>query len=134
MHQENRHHSQRWYLFSSFSYGFCKVFHHVNHVFYFSEFYTGWLTHWGENIASTDATQTATYLEKILSKNGSAVLYVCLQAQCFWLSKMTVTTHRITYALYSRWHMVAQTLDFIVVPTLEQMSPTTSLTLHPMIM
>ncbi|XP_075490019.1 beta-galactosidase 17 isoform X1 [Primulina tabacum] len=41
-----------------------------------AEFYTGWLTHWGENIASTDATQTATYLEKILSKNGSAVLYM----------------------------------------------------------
>lgn len=41
-----------------------------------TEFYTGWLTHWGENIASTDATRTATFLEKILSKNGSAVLYM----------------------------------------------------------
>ncbi|PIN09321.1 Beta-galactosidase [Handroanthus impetiginosus] len=41
-----------------------------------AEFYTGWLTHWGENVASTDATHTATYLEKILSKNGSAVLYM----------------------------------------------------------
>ncbi|KAL7140310.1 hypothetical protein ABFS83_09G112700 [Erythranthe nasuta] len=41
-----------------------------------TEFYTGWLTHWGENIASTDASFTATYLEKILSKNGSAVLYM----------------------------------------------------------
>ncbi|KAK6125040.1 hypothetical protein DH2020_041218 [Rehmannia glutinosa] len=40
------------------------------------EFYTGWLTHWGEYIASTDATSTASYLEKILSKNGSAVLYM----------------------------------------------------------
>lgn len=40
------------------------------------EFYTGWLTHWGEHIANTDATVTASYLERILSKNGSAVLYV----------------------------------------------------------
>ncbi|KAL0415095.1 UNVERIFIED_CONTAM: Beta-galactosidase 17 [Sesamum latifolium] len=41
-----------------------------------AEFYTGWLTHWGEKIASTDATFTATYLEKILSMNGSAILYM----------------------------------------------------------
>lgn len=41
-----------------------------------TEFYTGWLTHWGETIASTDADFTAMYLEKILSKNGSAVLYM----------------------------------------------------------
>ncbi|KAL3632007.1 hypothetical protein CASFOL_024991 [Castilleja foliolosa] len=41
-----------------------------------AEFYTGWLTHWGENIASTDATSTATNLETILSNNGSAVLYM----------------------------------------------------------
>ncbi|KAL6559969.1 hypothetical protein OROGR_005086 [Orobanche gracilis] len=41
-----------------------------------AEFYTGWLTHWGENIASMDATFTASNLEKILSKNGSAVLYM----------------------------------------------------------
>ncbi|KAL2899565.1 Beta-galactosidase 17 [Bienertia sinuspersici] len=36
-----------------------------------SEFYTGWLTHWGEKIAKTDADFTAAELEKILSKNGS---------------------------------------------------------------
>lgn len=41
-----------------------------------AEFYTGWLTHWGENIAQTDATFTAAALEKILEKNGSAVLYM----------------------------------------------------------
>lgn len=41
-----------------------------------SEFYTGWLTHWGEKIAKTDADFTASYLEKILSQNGSAVLYM----------------------------------------------------------
>ncbi|KAG8362986.1 hypothetical protein BUALT_BualtUnG0016800 [Buddleja alternifolia] len=41
-----------------------------------TEFYTGWLTHWGEKIASTGAAFTAAYLEKILSKNGSAVLYM----------------------------------------------------------
>jgi beta-galactosidase len=42
-----------------------------------SEFYTGWLTHWGEKITKTDAEFTAASLEKILSRNGSAVLYVC---------------------------------------------------------
>nr|XP_029121154.1 beta-galactosidase 8 isoform X2 [Elaeis guineensis] len=41
-----------------------------------SEFYTGWLTHWGEQIAETDANLTAAALQKILSRNGSAVLYM----------------------------------------------------------
>lgn len=48
--------------------------------FFFSlrEFYTGWLTHWGEKIARTDAGFTADSLDKILSMNGSVVLYVCV--------------------------------------------------------
>lgn len=41
-----------------------------------SEFYTGWLTHWGEKNAKTDADSTAAALEEILRKNGSAVLYM----------------------------------------------------------
>ncbi|KAF9616972.1 hypothetical protein IFM89_033042 [Coptis chinensis] len=41
-----------------------------------SEFYTGWLTHWGEKIAETDAAFTANALKSILSRNGSAVLYM----------------------------------------------------------
>ncbi|KAI5665452.1 hypothetical protein M9H77_15305 [Catharanthus roseus] len=41
-----------------------------------AEFYTGWLTHWGEKIANTDATFTADSLDKILSINGSVVLYM----------------------------------------------------------
>ncbi|KAF3328367.1 Beta-galactosidase 8 [Carex littledalei] len=41
-----------------------------------SEFYTGWLTHWGEKLATTDASSTSAALDKILSKNGSAVLYM----------------------------------------------------------
>ncbi|XP_042377271.1 beta-galactosidase 8-like isoform X2 [Zingiber officinale] len=41
-----------------------------------AEFYTGWLTHWGEKIAETDANYTAAALEKILSRNGSVVLYM----------------------------------------------------------
>uniref|UniRef100_A0A5B7BUK6 Beta-galactosidase n=1 Tax=Davidia involucrata TaxID=16924 RepID=A0A5B7BUK6_DAVIN len=41
-----------------------------------AEFYTGWLTHWGEDIAQTDADFTAVALEKILSRNGSVVLYM----------------------------------------------------------
>ncbi|EMS49254.1 Beta-galactosidase 8 [Triticum urartu] len=42
-----------------------------------AEFYTGWLTHWGESIATTDASSTAKALKSILCRNGSAVLYVC---------------------------------------------------------
>ncbi|KAJ4806944.1 Beta-galactosidase [Rhynchospora pubera] len=41
-----------------------------------SEFYTGWLTHWGEKLATTNASSTAAALENILSKDGSAVLYM----------------------------------------------------------
>ncbi|CAL4902048.1 unnamed protein product [Urochloa decumbens] len=41
-----------------------------------SEFYTGWLTHWGESIATTDATSTAKALKTILCRNASAVLYM----------------------------------------------------------
>ncbi|XP_072966508.1 beta-galactosidase 8 isoform X1 [Typha angustifolia] len=41
-----------------------------------AEFYTGWLTHWGEQIAHTDGNYTAEALRKILSRNGSAVLYM----------------------------------------------------------
>lgn len=45
--------------------------------FVFREFYTGWLTHWGEDLQHTGAGFTASALEKIFSQNGSAVLYVC---------------------------------------------------------
>lgn len=41
-----------------------------------AEFYTGWLTHWGEKIANTGADFTAAALQKILERNGSAVLYM----------------------------------------------------------
>ncbi|ONK59308.1 uncharacterized protein A4U43_C08F5110 [Asparagus officinalis] len=41
-----------------------------------AEFYTGWLTHWGEKNAETNADTTAAALQKILSRNGSAVLYM----------------------------------------------------------
>ncbi|KAM0938187.1 putative beta-galactosidase [Dioscorea sansibarensis] len=41
-----------------------------------TEFYTGWLTHWGESIAMTDANFSAAALQKILSLNASAVLYM----------------------------------------------------------
>ncbi|MBA0633795.1 hypothetical protein Godav_024441 [Gossypium davidsonii] len=36
-----------------------------------SEFYTGWLTHWSEKMARTDADFTAAALEKIMLQNGS---------------------------------------------------------------
>ncbi|KAG0494244.1 hypothetical protein HPP92_005238, partial [Vanilla planifolia] len=41
-----------------------------------AEFYTGWLTHWGEPNVRTDANLAAASLEKILSLNASAVLYM----------------------------------------------------------
>ncbi|KAK9022655.1 hypothetical protein V6N11_002902 [Hibiscus sabdariffa] len=41
-----------------------------------SEFYTGWLTHWSEKMARTDADFTAAALETIMLQNGSVVLYM----------------------------------------------------------
>ncbi|GMI82132.1 beta-galactosidase 17 [Hibiscus trionum] len=41
-----------------------------------SEFYTGWLTHWSEKMARTNPDFTAAALEKIVSRNGSVVLYM----------------------------------------------------------
>ncbi|KDP40762.1 hypothetical protein JCGZ_24761 [Jatropha curcas] len=41
-----------------------------------AEFYTGWLTHWGEEIQQTSADYTASALEKIFAQNGSVVLYM----------------------------------------------------------
>ncbi|ERN16475.1 hypothetical protein AMTR_s00052p00218230 [Amborella trichopoda] len=41
-----------------------------------TEFYTGWLTHWDERIAKTDASSTAVALDTILSQNASVVLYM----------------------------------------------------------
>lgn len=41
-----------------------------------SEFYTGWLTHWGESMANTSSADTAQYLDKILSLRGSVSLYM----------------------------------------------------------
>ncbi|KAJ0985526.1 hypothetical protein J5N97_003882 [Dioscorea zingiberensis] len=50
-----------------------------------AEFYTGWLTHWGEKIAVTDANSTAAALQKILSLNASAVLYMAHGWNQFWI-------------------------------------------------
>ncbi|KAJ7550724.1 hypothetical protein O6H91_07G114700 [Diphasiastrum complanatum] len=41
-----------------------------------AEFYTGWLTHWGERLAKTDAEGTASALADLLGVNGSVVLYM----------------------------------------------------------
>ncbi|XP_024391884.1 beta-galactosidase 17 isoform X2 [Physcomitrium patens] len=41
-----------------------------------AEFYTGWLTHWGERLAQTDAKSTAVALDDILRLNASVVLYM----------------------------------------------------------
>ncbi|BBG98850.1 beta-galactosidase 17 [Prunus dulcis] len=71
-----------------------------------SEFYTGWLTHWGEKNAQTSADFTAAALKNILERNGSAVLYMAHGEQ---------------------------TLDFIMEQILVRMSPITSLTSLPMI-
>lgn len=53
----------------------------------FREFYTGWLTHWGEKNAQTGADFTASALETILRRNGSAVLYVCTKVPTLLLLK-----------------------------------------------
>ena len=78
MHQESLHHSVRkcdcWYV--SFL-DLCSLLLIV--LVSFREFYTGWLTHWGENIANTGAHFTAAALDRILSLKGSAVLYVCFK-------------------------------------------------------
>lgn len=43
---------------------------------YCREFYTGWLSHWGERLAHTDAQSTANALDSVLQLNASVVLYV----------------------------------------------------------
>ena len=43
---------------------------------YCREFYTGWLSHWGERLAHTDAQSTAKALDSVLQLNASVVLYV----------------------------------------------------------
>ncbi|CAM6096522.1 unnamed protein product [Calypogeia fissa] len=41
-----------------------------------SEFYTGWLTHWGEPLAKTDPGTVSAALERLLDLNASVVLYM----------------------------------------------------------
>uniref|UniRef100_A0A7N0TYL2 beta-galactosidase n=1 Tax=Kalanchoe fedtschenkoi TaxID=63787 RepID=A0A7N0TYL2_KALFE len=41
-----------------------------------AEFYTGWLTHWGEMIAKTDGDYVAARVQNVLSRNASIVLYM----------------------------------------------------------
>jgi len=43
---------------------------------YCSEYYTGWLTHWGEEMANTSSASVAETLTTILSLNGSVSLYM----------------------------------------------------------
>ncbi|KAK8970639.1 Beta-galactosidase 17 [Platanthera guangdongensis] len=75
-----------------------------------SEFYTGWLTHWGEANAKTNATYTADYLQLILSRNVHVIYGI------------------------SRWLMEEPTLAFLMVQILVKMILITSLTLLLMIM
>ncbi|XP_066301259.1 beta-galactosidase-like [Branchiostoma lanceolatum] len=41
-----------------------------------SEYYTGWLDHWGQPHAHTDKDKVATYLEKMLQMNASVNMYM----------------------------------------------------------
>lgn len=41
-----------------------------------SEFYTGWLTHWGEGMANTSSADVAHWMEAIIKLNGSFSLYM----------------------------------------------------------
>ena len=38
-----------------------------------SEYYTGWLTHWGESMANTSSAEVAQWLDKLLSMNMASV-------------------------------------------------------------
>ena len=41
-----------------------------------SEYYTGWLTHWGEQMANTSTASLVNTLDQILALNGSFSLYM----------------------------------------------------------
>lgn len=41
-----------------------------------SEFYTGWLTHWGESLATTDAQSVANTLGQILDYGANVNFYM----------------------------------------------------------
>ena len=41
-----------------------------------TEYYTGWLTHWGEQMANTSTSEVATWLRNILAVNGSVSMYM----------------------------------------------------------
>jgi beta-galactosidase len=41
-----------------------------------SEFYTGWLTHWGESMANTSSADVAQWMGRIFDLNGSVNLYM----------------------------------------------------------
>eukprot|EP01116_Phalansterium_solitarium_P004340 TRINITY_DN1532_c0_g1_i1.p1 TRINITY_DN1532_c0_g1~~TRINITY_DN1532_c0_g1_i1.p1 ORF type:complete len:820 (-),score=80.06 TRINITY_DN1532_c0_g1_i1:93-2552(-) len=41
-----------------------------------SEYYTGWLTHWSEQMANTSSSQVAYWLQRIIALNGSVNLYM----------------------------------------------------------
>lgn len=41
-----------------------------------SEYYTGWLTHWGETMANTSTNDVEEWLHKILAMNGNVNLYM----------------------------------------------------------
>lgn len=41
-----------------------------------SEFYSGWLTHWGENMANTSSSSFAFYLDQLLAMQASVSMYM----------------------------------------------------------
>mmetsp|Transcript_67502 Transcript_67502/g.186272 ORF Transcript_67502/g.186272 Transcript_67502/m.186272 type:complete len:108 (+) Transcript_67502:1562-1885(+) len=41
-----------------------------------SEYYTGWLSHWGEDMANTSSSSVAQYLDLIMSTGSSFNLYM----------------------------------------------------------
>ena len=48
-----------------------------------SEFYTGWLTHWGEQMANTSTAAIIKTLDEIISLNGSVSFYMVIPTKIY---------------------------------------------------
>lgn len=112
MPQENHHLCQR--KCTPMKYYFCLSNVNTQSACHISEFYTGWLTHWGEKNAQTDADFTAAALEKILQKMVLQFSMYVSTSTIIWFGNHILNNHFGLGFLIFRWPMVGQTLDFIM--------------------